>query len=112
MGRLRPVVEERDRLWADLEALDAEPEPSAALNVDPGPSADLEPSAAVLCFPARRELARTRAASPRVARLMSAEPQPTRTRIVSPKVLRLMLAPRRPALERAGIPRVSARTDG
>jgi hypothetical protein len=109
MDQLRFAVEERDRLQAGLEALHAEPEPPAALNVDPGPSADLKPSAAVLPFPVRREPARTPVVSPRAPRLISAPPRPARTRMVSPKILRLMLVPRRSALERSGIPRVGAR---
>jgi hypothetical protein len=113
---LHGAVEERDRLQADLIALEAapaapvDPEPLAVRDVDPEPPVDPEfpvepnidpeppalvpapePSAAVFCFPARSE--------------------PARTRPVSPKVARLMLAPRRPALERSGIARVGGRAD-
>jgi hypothetical protein len=79
LEELRGAVEERDRLQADLGALDANP--SAPMS-DPDPVAKN-----VLRFPVRRE--------------------PVRARVVSPKVARLMLAPRRPSLERSGIARVS-----
>ncbi len=100
MAELRGAVEERDRLQADLRALEDSsmapgPSPTAP---DPQPTAlapepaapDPEPVAKnVLRFPVRHE--------------------PRRARVVSPKVARLMFAPRRPSLERSGIPRVSDR---
>jgi hypothetical protein len=126
MEELYPAVDECDRLQADLEALEAlpeppvepetsyeseppyEPEPSAALSVDP------EPSGAVLCFPGNRKPVRTAAVSAEALRPIStlfrpaSVPASASARAVSPKVARLMLAPRRPALERSGIPRVGA----
>jgi hypothetical protein len=145
MEELYPAVDECDRLQADLEALEAlpeppivsvpsvapdiinlespvafespvalevateppyEPEPSAALEVDP------EPLGTVLCFPANRKPTRTVAVSPQDARPISTLSRPASVPasepLVSPKVARLMLAPRRPALERSGIPRVGA----
>jgi hypothetical protein len=116
MDQLRPAMEERDRLRADLQALDAAPDPpvrpesTPALDIAPEPSVAPERHAAVLCFPARREPTRTGLLSPVARRLIPAPLPPTRTRMVSPKVLRLMHTPRRPALERPGNPRVSART--
>jgi hypothetical protein len=116
MAELRGAVEERDRLQADLRALEdsstapegsptaLDPEPTApdpqptALAPEPtAPAPDPEPAAPdpepvaknVLRFPVRHE--------------------PARARVVSPKVARLMFAPRRPSLERSGIPRVSDR---
>ncbi len=109
MAELRGAVEERDRLQADLRALEdsstapegsptaLDPEPTApdpqptALAPEPtAPAPDPEPVAKnVLRFPVRHE--------------------PARARVVSPKVARLMFAPRRPSLERSGIPRVSDR---
>ncbi len=102
MAELRGAVEERDRLQADLRALEdsstapegsptaLDPEPTAP---DPQPAAPdpaPEPVAKnVLRFPVRHE--------------------PARARVVSPKVARLMFAPRRPSLERSGIPRVNDR---
>jgi hypothetical protein len=143
---LRGAVEERDRLQADLRALEAAPaapvasEPLVVQDVDPeaplctelpavadidpelpalgsapGPSivadADPESSAAVFCFPARRELARTHPVSPQAGQLVPTASRPAHQRTVSPKVARLMLAPRRPALERSGIARVGGRAD-
>jgi hypothetical protein len=143
---LHGAIEERDRLQADLRALDAAPaapvasEPLAVQDVDPEsplrtelpvvadidpelpalvpapePSivADVDPdqSAAVFCFPAMREPARTHPISPQADRPIAAPPRPARRRAVSPKVARLMLAPRRPALERSGIARVGGRAD-
>jgi hypothetical protein len=149
---LYPAVDECDRLQADLEALEALPEPpivseppaapdiinlespvafelpvalevateppyepepsaaepesSAALNVDP------EPLGTVLCFPANRKPTRTVAVSPQdvqpISTLSRPASVPASEPLVSPKVARLMLAPRRPALERSGIPRVGA----
>jgi hypothetical protein len=112
MDRLRPAVDESDRLQADLQALDAQPESPVALNLAPGPPAALEPSAPVVCFPATRAHVRTPTASPRLASLTSSTPLPARprTRMVSSKVSRLMLTPRRPALERPDIPRIGAST--
>ncbi|HEV2944509.1 MAG TPA: hypothetical protein VGX26_05305 [Solirubrobacteraceae bacterium] len=114
MAELRGAVEERDRLQADLRALeDSSTAPGDSLTApDPQPTAlapepeapapepeapapepaapDPEPVAKnVLRFPVRHE--------------------PARARVVSPKVARLMFAPRRPSLERSGIPRVSDR---
>jgi hypothetical protein len=107
MAELRGAVEERDRLQADLQALeDSSTAPGDSLTApDPQPTAlvpeptapapepaapDPEPVAKnVLRFPVRHE--------------------PARARVVSPKVARLMFAPRRPSLERSGIPRVSDR---
>jgi hypothetical protein len=144
--KLHGAVEERDRLQADLNALDAappspfDPEPFAMQDVDlesplrtelpavadidpelpahdtapePPIMADAAPesSATVICFPARREPARTPPVSPQADRPMAAPPRPARRRVVSPKVARLMFAPRRPALERSGIARVSGRAD-
>ena len=102
MAELRGAVEERDRLQADLRALEdssTAPGPSPT-TLDPAPTApdpqpvapdpDSEPVAKnVLRLPVRRE--------------------PARARVVSPKVARLMFAPRRPSLERSGIPRVNDR---
>jgi hypothetical protein len=144
--KLHGAVEERDRLQADLNALDAAPaalvasESLAVQDVDPEPPVDpefpVEPnidpelpahdtapeppivadaapesSATVLCFPARREPARTPPVSPRAGQIAPTASRPARQRVVSPKVARLMLAPRRPALERSGIARVSGRAD-
>jgi hypothetical protein len=112
MAELRGAVEERDRLQADLRALEDSstapgdsptapdpqptalaPEPTAPAPEAPAPepaAPDHEPVAKnVLRFPVRHE--------------------PARARVVSPKVARLMFAPRRPSLERSGIPRVSDR---
>jgi hypothetical protein len=104
MAELRGAVEERDRLQADLRALEdssTAPEDSpTALDPAPAPTApDPQPAAPdpapepvaknVLRFPVRHE--------------------PARARVVSPKVARLMFAPRRPSLERSGIPRVNDR---
>ena len=107
MAELRGAVEERDRLQADLRALEdnpaapedsptaLDPEPTALAPEAPAPvpepaAPDPEPVAKnVLRFPVRHE--------------------PRRARVVSPKVARLMFAPRRPSLERSGIPRVSDR---
>jgi hypothetical protein len=112
MAELRGAVEERDRLQADLRALEDSstapgdsptapdpqptalaPEPTAPAPEAPAPepaAPDPEPVAKnVLRFPVRHE--------------------PARARVVSPKVARLMFAPRRPSLERSGIPRVSDR---
>jgi hypothetical protein len=107
MAELRGAVEERDRLQADLRALEdsstapgdsptaPDPRPTALAPepTAPAPEAaapDPEPVAKnVLRFPVRHE--------------------PARARVVSPKVARLMFAPRRPSLERSGIPRVSDR---
>jgi len=104
MAELRGAVEERDRLQADLRALEdgsaargdspttLDPAPTSAA---PGPQpAAPDPDSGtvaknVLRLPVRRE--------------------PARARVVSPKVARLMFAPRRPSLERSGIPRVSDR---
>lgn len=71
---LRGAVEESDRLEAELGALAA----AGGLAVE-----------RVLSFPARRE--------------------PARRRLVSAKVARLLVAPRRPALERSGVVRVGGR---
>jgi hypothetical protein len=135
---LHGAVQERDRLQAELRALDVAPEPlSVARNIDPEPSpepassfdpeppsdpepplrpalaavpdVDPEPPAAVLCFPVRREPARAPAGPPAADRPIPAPARPLRRHAVSPKVARLMLAPRRPALERSGIARVGAR---
>ncbi|MFI4992836.1 MAG: hypothetical protein ACHQCH_04360 [Solirubrobacterales bacterium] len=107
MAELRGAVEERDRLQADLRALEdsstvpgdsptaPDPQPTAPAPEPtapaPEPAApDPEPVAKnVLRFPVRHE--------------------PARARVVSPKVARLMFAPRRPSLERSGIPRVNDR---
>jgi len=112
MAELRGAVEERDRLQADLRALEdssmapgpsptaPDPQPTALAPepTAPAPEASVpEPAAPdpepvaknVLRFPVRHE--------------------PARARVVSPKVARLMFAPRRPSLERSGIPRVSDR---
>jgi len=136
---LYPAVDECDRLQADLEALEALPEPPAAPDIinlespvafespvalevateppyEPEPSAaldvDPEPLGTVLCFPANRKPTRTVAVSPQDARPISTLSRPASVPasepLVSPKVARLMLAPRRPALERSGIPRVGA----
>jgi hypothetical protein len=92
-----------------------DPVPPAALDADPAPpiypepAADPKPDATVICFPARRDLARTHAVSNKVVRQMAAAPRPAHKRVVSAKVARLMLAPRRPALERSGIARVGER---
>lgn len=75
---LRVVVDERDRLRADLSELEAYPQPP----VDLEPLHDPEPCATIIPFPARSK--------------------PARTPAVSPKVARLMHAPRRPGLERSG----------
>jgi hypothetical protein len=143
---LHGAIEERDRLQADLRALDAappqpfDPEPLAMRDVDPEPPlhpelpavADIDPeppaldpapepsivadvdpesSAAVFCFPARSEPARTHSVSPQAGQMPPTASRPARQRVVSPKVARLMLAPRRPALERSGISRVGGRAD-
>jgi hypothetical protein len=131
MEQLWGAVEERDRLQADLIALDAEPasgvylEPDVALDAElelpaalgavprrlfePEPPFEPEPDATVICFPARRELARTHAVSHKIARPLAAPAQSAREHLVSAKVARLMSAPRRPALERSGIARVGER---
>jgi hypothetical protein len=165
MEQLWGAMEERDRLQADLIALDAAPaagvypEPDAALDAElelpaalgavprrlfepeppfeleppfepvppfeperptaldadparpiyPEPAAEPEPDATVICFPARRELARAHAVSNKIARPLAAPARPAREHVVSAKVARLMSAPRRPALERSGIARVGER---
>lgn len=138
MEELYPAVDECDRLRADLEALEAIPEPPVEppveseppavreppaapdINrespVEPEPAAalnvDPDPSGVVLCFPVDRKPTRTVAVSPQAARPISTlswpASVPASEPLVSPKVARLMLAPRRPALERSGIPRVGA----
>jgi len=128
MEELYPVVEECDRLRADLRALEAcpelpvEAEPPTAMDIDlvsPAESeppaaltVDSDPSGTVLRFPANRRPTRMVAVAPQANRpistLVRPESVPASARVVSPKVARLMLAPRRPALERSGIPRVSA----
>ena len=68
MEELSGAVEERDRLQADLRALDAE---SAARPVDPGIVAgDPERPADIPRSPVRCQLPRTRMVSPKVVRLM------------------------------------------
>jgi hypothetical protein len=117
---LHVAVEERDRLQADLRALedgleasldDEAPvaldvaselptasEQSEALDVESGPPAT--PEAVLEPSPDTEPPAN-------VVRLPARRPL-SRTRMVSPKVARLMHAPRRPALERAGVVRVGA----
>lgn len=132
MEELRGAVEERDRLQADLRALDAVADPPVAfgppvlgepLAGSPEPRAApvwpavvgeplgvLEP--AVACEAVAPE-------SAVVADLPPVDPgppshvvrcpgrrEPLRKRTVSSKVARLMHAPRRPALERSGIARL------
>jgi hypothetical protein len=97
-----PAVPDLD---PELPVLDTAAEPSTALDVDP------EPSAAVFCFPARREPVRTGVIPPQAGQLVPTASRPARQRVVSPKVARLMLAPRRPALERSGVARVGGRAD-
>ena len=113
LEELRAAVDERDRLAADLRALDTVPEPAAA---SPEPLVVCEP--AVACEPVAPE-------SPVVPELPPVDPEPPanvmrcpatreplRRRMVSSKVTRLMHAPRRPALERSGVVRVGEGTSG
>ncbi len=103
MAELRGAVEERDRLQADLRALEdssTAPGPSPVV-LDPAPAAP-DPQPAEPAAPDPEPVAKN------VLRL-PVRHEPARARVVSPKVARLMFAPRRPSLERSGIPRVSDR---
>jgi hypothetical protein len=121
MAELRGAVEERDRLQADLRALEdnpaapedsptaLDPEPTA---LDPEPTA-LAPEPTAPAPEAPAPVPEPAAPDPEpVAKNVLRFPvrhEPRRARVVSPKVARLMFAPRRPSLERSGIPRVSDR---
>ena len=114
MAELRGAVEERDRLQADLRALEdnpAAPEDSPTA-LDPEPTA-LDPEPTALAPEAPAPVPEPAAPDPEpVAKNVLRFPvrhEPRRARVVSPKVARLMFAPRRPSLERSGIPRVSDR---
>ena len=111
LEELRGAVDERDRLAADLRALDAVPEPAAA---DPEPLVVCEPAVAcepvVLESPVFPEVPPVAPAPPVHVVRCPARREPLRRRMVSSKVARLMHAPRRPALERSGIVRVSEGT--
>ncbi len=124
LEELRGAVQERDRLQADLTALDTAPEPPV-LNpeqpVVPEPTvvleSSLDPKPPVVPEPlidlgplAAPELPVVPESPVNVTCFPGRRELP-RTRMVSPKVARLMHAPRRPALERPGIARVSARAD-
>jgi hypothetical protein len=132
MAELRGAVEERDRLQADLRALEDNstapgdsptapdpqpaalaPEPTAPAPEAPAPEAPA-PEAPAPEAPAPEAPAPEPAApDPEpVAKNVLRFPvrhEPARARVVSPKVARLMFAPRRPSLERSGIPRVNDR---
>jgi hypothetical protein len=102
MAELRGAVEERDRLQADLRALeDSSTAPGdSPTTLAPAPTApDPQPAAP---YPEPEPVAKN------VLRL-PVRHEPARARVVSPKVARLMFAPRRPSLERSGIPRVNDR---
>jgi hypothetical protein len=114
MAELRGAVEERDRLQADLRALEdnpAAPEDSPTA-LDPEPTA-LAPEPTAPAPEAPAPVPEPAAPDPEpVAKNVLRFPvrhEPRRARVVSPKVARLMFAPRRPSLERSGIPRVSDR---
>jgi hypothetical protein len=135
MAELRGAVEERDRLQADLRALEdsstapedsptaLDPEPTAPAPEpaapDPEPAApDPEPAApdpepaAPDPEPAAPDPEPAAPDPEPVAKNVLRFPvrhEPARARVVSPKVARLMFAPRRPSLERSGIPRVNDR---
>lgn len=119
MAELRGAVEERDRLQADLRALEdsstapegsptaLDPEPTAP---DPQPTALApEPTAPAPEPPAPEPAAPDPEPVAKNVLRFPVRHEPARARVVSPKVARLMFAPRRPSLERSGIPRVSDR---
>jgi hypothetical protein len=108
MAELRGAVEERDRLQADLRALeDSSTAPGDSLTAsDPQPT---EPTAPAPEAPAPEPAAPDPEPVAKNVLRFPVRHEPARARVVSPKVARLMFAPRRPSLERSGIPRVSDR---
>jgi hypothetical protein len=112
MAELRGAVEERDRLQADLRALEDSSTASgdSPTAVDPQPTAPApEPTVPAPEAPAPEPAAPDPEPVAKNVLRFPVRHEPARARVVSPKVARLMFAPRRPSLERSGIPRVSDR---
>lgn len=109
LDELRAAVDERDRLAADLRALDVVPEAAAA-----GPEPLVVCESAVACERVAPEPRVVPALlpvdpEPHAAHVVRcpARREPLRRGMVSSKVARPTHAPRRPALEGRGIARVS-----
>jgi hypothetical protein len=121
MAELRGAVEERDRLQADLRALEdsstapgdsltaSDPQPTALAPEPEAPAPEPEAPAPEPEAPAPEPAAPDPEPVAKNVLRFPVRYEPARARVVSPKVARLMFAPRRPSLERSGIPRVSDR---